>query len=87
MATKGKLRESTKNYIYALIINPVTTMIIIAMMQANMSIFNLIGAGIIGYGCFAYFLIKGIRLDYQAYKAKKNRGRKGRGGKKKKGRR
>ena len=65
----GKLKQSTKNYIYALIANPVTTLILMAMMQAGM--LNLIGVGVIGYGIFIYFLFQGIRLDVIAYRARK----------------
>ena len=67
----GKLKQSTKNYIYALIANPVTTLILMALMQGGANMLNLIGVGVIGYGIFIYFLFQGIRLDVIAYRARK----------------
>ena len=79
----SKLRQSTKNYIYALIANPVTTLILMGMMQAGAGMLNLIGIAVVGYGIFLYFLVQGIRLDVIAYRARKAAKNK-KGGKKKK---
>lgn len=78
------MKQSTKYWIYALIINPITTLIIMYMYNAGFNLMNLIGVGIIGYGIFLYFVVQAIRIDVkarQAYKKKKGKGKKG--GKKK----
>lgn len=80
------MKQSTKFWIYALLINPITTLVIMYMYNAGFNLLNLIGVGIIGYGIFLYFVVQAIRIDMkarQAYKAKKGKGKKG-GNKKKK---
>lgn len=73
----GKLKTSTKNYLIALVINPVTTAIIIYMMQNGVGLFNIIGIGIIGYGAFLYFIVTAVMYDVRVYKARKARKKKG----------
>ena len=46
------MKTSTKYWIYALVINPITTLIIYYMFNAGFNLLNLIGVGIIGYGIF-----------------------------------
>ena len=48
------MKTSTKYWIYALVINPITTLIIYYMFNAGFNLLNLIGVGIIGYGIFLY---------------------------------
>lgn len=70
MAQK-KMKQSTKYWIYALIINPITTFVLIFMAHAGFSYLNLIGTGLIGYGIFLYFVVQAIRIDMAARKAHK----------------
>lgn len=73
------MKQSTKYWIYALIINPITTFVIMYMYSAGFNLLNLIGVGIIGYGIFLYFVVQAIRLDVkarQAYQKKKGKGKK-----------
>lgn len=73
------MKQSTKYWIYALIINPITTLVIMYMYNAGFNLLNLIGVGIIGYGFFLYFVVQAIRIDAkarQAYKKKKGKGKK-----------
>ena len=51
------MKTSTKYWIYALVINPITTLIIYYMFNAGFNLLNLIGVGIIGYGIFLYFVV------------------------------
>lgn len=74
------MKQSTKYWIYALIINPVTTFVIMYMYSAGFNLLNLIGVGIIGYGIFLYFVVQAIRIDVKARQAYKKK--KGKGGKK-----
>lgn len=76
------MKTSTKYWIYALVINPITTLIIYYMFNAGFNLLNLIGVGIIGYGIFLYFVVQAIRIDMRARQAYKKK--KGKGGKKKK---
>lgn len=79
------MKQSTKFWIYALIINPITTLVIMYMYNAGFNLLNLIGVGIIGYGIFLYFVVQAIRIDMknrQAYKKQKGKGKK-KGSKKK----
>ena len=76
------MKTSTKYWIYALVINPITTLIIYYMFNAGFNLLNLIGVGIIGYGIFLYFVVLAIRIDVRARQAYKKK--KGKGGKKKK---
>lgn len=72
------MKQSTKYWIYALIINPVTTLIIMYMYNMGFNLLNLIGVGIIGYGIFLYFVVQAIRIDAkarQAYKKQKGKGK------------
>ncbi len=74
-----KMRQSTKYWIYVLILNPVTTAIIWYMMQLGLSDLNIIGTGIIGYGIMLYFLVNAIRIDVmdaKKYRAAKGKGKK-----------
>ena len=43
------MKTSTKYWIYALVINPITTLIIYYMFNAGFNLLNLIGVGIIGW--------------------------------------
>ena len=67
----SKLQKSTKKYIYALIANPVTTLVLMGMMQVGTGMLSLIVVAIIGYGAFLYFLFQGVRLDVIAFRARK----------------
>ena len=60
------MKTSTKYWIYALVINPITTLIIYYMFNAGFNLLNLIGVGIIGYGIFLYFVVQAIRIDVRA---------------------
>lgn len=72
------MKQSTKYWIYALIINPITTLVIMYMYSAGFNLLNLIGVGIIGYGIFLYFVVQAIRIDVKARQAyKKKKGKKG----------
>lgn len=74
------MKQSTKYWIYALIINPITTLVIMYMYNSGFNLLNLIGVGIIGYGIFLYFVVQAIRIDVkarQAYVKKKGKGKKG----------
>ena len=79
---RSSTKTSTKYWIYALVINPITTLIIYYMFNAGFNLLNLIGVGIIGYGIFLYFVVQAIRIDVRARQAYKKK--KGKGGKKKK---
>ena len=79
---RSSMKTSTKYWIYALVINPITTLIIYYMFNAGFNLLNLIGVGIIGYGIFLYFVVQAIRIDVRARQAYKKK--KGKGGKKKK---
>lgn len=74
------MKQSTKYWIYALIANPITTLVIMYMYNAGFNLLNLIGVGIIGYGIFLYFVVQAIRIDAKARQAYKKQ--KGKGGKK-----
>jgi hypothetical protein len=73
------MKTSTKYWIYALIANPVTTILIMFLNGAGAGFLNLVGIGIIGYGLFLYFVVQAIRIDVKArqtYKQKKGKGSK-----------
>ncbi len=65
------MKENNKNWLIALVSNPITTIIIIYMIMNNFNILNVIGIAIIGYGIFAYFLFNAIKNDRAAAKARK----------------
>ena len=68
------MKTSTKYWIYALVINPITTLIIYYMFNAGFNLLNLIGVGIIGYGIFQYFVVQAISIDVRARQAPEKEG-------------
>ena len=61
------MKTSTKYWIYALVINPITTLIIYYMFNAGFNLLNLIGVGIIGYGIFLYLSLIHISEPTRPY--------------------